>query len=600
MTKRRLLALLLATSAACSSRQSGTGAGGTSAGSGGATGTGGATTGSGGTAPGSGGATTGSGGAVSSGGTPPGSGGASAGGKPGSGGAAPGSGGASAGGAAGGKPGVGGATSSGGAGGTKPPGDGSNSVLERNRTPSREGHFVQPTLTKANAAKMALDTTFMATFTGNIWSSPLYYEKGPGGKGIFIAVTYGNDVFALDETTGATVWTKKVDPPATGSIGCAGIAGPTPLGILSTPVIDDKTGTIYVAYATGGASGITANKLTALDIMTGEVKAGWPVDVSGKLMFDPKIHIQRSALSLVNGIVYVAYGGFVGDCGDYRGRVVAVRANDPTAIAGWATGGRGEGIWPAGGMASDGTSVFAATGNTTGGGAARTNSESIVRITGMAAFDKANTKDFFYPSNFAAMDSNDADMSSSSPVYFTVPGATPANLIAAFSKDGHMFLLDSTNLGGMGKQLSDTMLSEGTMSLYATPTVYTTATGVRLAMSPKGGSACPSGSSGSGASAVMAVGISATSPPKATPLWCASVGGTAGQPISTTTDGKSDPIVWIMNGTKLNGFDGETGASITTGGSGSCSGVMRWTSPIAVKGRIIAGGNGHLCAWSVQ
>jgi len=34
------------------------------------------------------------------------------------------------------------------------------------------------------------------------------------------------------------------------------------------------------------------------------------------------------------------------------------------------------------------------------------------------------------------------------------------------------------------------------------------------------------------------------------------------------------------------------------GGAGNCSGVRQWTSPIAVKGRIVVGGDGHLCSWS--
>ena len=46
--------------------------------------------------------------------------------------------------------------------------------------------------------------------------------------------------------------------------------------------------------------------------------------------FDPKIHNQRSALSLVNGILYVPYAGYVGDCGSYQGRVVAVSTSNPT------------------------------------------------------------------------------------------------------------------------------------------------------------------------------------------------------------------------------------------------------------------------------
>ena len=51
---------------------------------------------------------------------------------------------------------------------------------------------------------------------------------------------------------------------------------------------------------------------------------------------------------------------------------------------GWATGGQGEGIWAAAGMASDGNGVFASTGNRTGGGGTRTwTAKTVVRITGL-------------------------------------------------------------------------------------------------------------------------------------------------------------------------------------------------------------------------
>ena len=93
-----------------------------------------------------------------------------------------------------------------------------NSVYERNNHPSRDGHFLQPTLTKAAAATMAIDTGFMATFSGSTWASPLYLENGPGGKGVFIAVTNGNNVFALDETTGAMVWMRNIGT-APGALG---------------------------------------------------------------------------------------------------------------------------------------------------------------------------------------------------------------------------------------------------------------------------------------------------------------------------------------------------------------------------------------------
>lgn len=554
----------------------GTGSGGTTASTGGGTGTG-----SGGMKASTGGATvTGSGGGMTTG----------SGGKAGSG--------AGAGMPMGGQVGTGSGGTAPGSGGTAP--SGGNSVLERNNHPSRDGNFLQPTLTKAAAAKMAPDAAFMATFTGGMLASPLYFESGPGGKGVFIVATTGNDVLALDETTGATVWKTSIGAPATGGLGCSGIA-PTDfssLGIISTPVIDAATGTIYVVGGTGSSSGVTAVIMSALDIQTGMVKSGWPVNLTMKVGFDAKLHLQRSALSLVGGVVYAAFGGYVGDCGAYTGRVVAVKASDPTQVAGWASGGQGEGIWPAGGMSSDGTSIYVTTGNKTSGGTARANSESIIRLTGMATFGASDMKNYYYPTRFASMDTSDADLSASNPIFFKLAGSTPSNLVAAFSKDGHMYLTNADNLGGAGAELNDTMLSTGTMSLYSTPTIYTTSGGLRMAVTAKGGSICPSGG---GSGAVMAVSIAPGSPPKPTTLWCAAVTGSANQhAISTTTDGTTDAIVWVMNGTKLNAFDGETGASITTGGSGTCSNVHHWTSPIAVKGRIVVGGDGHLCSWSSQ
>ncbi len=137
------------------------------------------------------------------------------------------------------------------------PAMGDVNVLERNKHPSRDGNFTQPLLTKAKVATMAADAAFKATFTGAVWASPLYLDQGPGGKGIFIAVTTGNDIFALDETDGHTVWTKNIgNSPQNNGVPCGNIH---PLGILSTPVIDSKPGadgfaTIYVAGAIGTTS----------------------------------------------------------------------------------------------------------------------------------------------------------------------------------------------------------------------------------------------------------------------------------------------------------------------------------------------------------
>ena len=79
--------------------------------------------------------------------------------------------------------------------------------------------------------------------------------------------------------------------------------------------------------------------------------------------------------------------------------------------------------------------------------------------------------------------------------------------------------------------------------------------------------------------------------------WCSPLSGDLTGPIATTTDGTTDAVVWYMSNGKLVALDGDTGTSLYTS-SDTCSGVHQWTSPIAVKGRIVAGGDGHLCSWS--
>jgi len=473
-----------------------------------------------------------------------------------------------------------------------------DSVLERNNHISRDGHFLQPALTKAAAAKLAKDS-FAANFTGNMWASPLYFANGPGGKGAFFAVTTNNDVFALDETSGAVLWMKHLgDSPTANGVSCGNIH---PLGILSTPTIDAASRTIYVAGAIGTTS-IARHEVHALAIEDGAERSGWPVDVSklsaGNLKFSAPPHNQRSALSLVNGIVYVAYGGHVGDCGDYHGWVVGIDIKDPSKTGAWASlGAKGEGIWAAGGMASDGNSIYAITGNNTAGVTdhAASDSEEVVRITGLAKFERSDSN-LFYPTSWRTMDSQDADFGASSPVVLSIPGATPANYLVAISKDGHMYLLDRQNLGGMGKPVVDFSVASGAMSIRSVPAAYTTPMGMHVVFTASGGSKCPPG--GPTGKVVMSVLIPPGSPPAPKVAWCAAMAGAAA-PIATTTDGTNEAIVWYMNGDKLAGVDGDTGQAVFKGND-TCTAVRQWTSPIAVKGRIVVAGDGHLCSWSAH
>jgi hypothetical protein len=481
--------------------------------------------------------------------------------------------------------------------------DTSASVLERNKHPSRDGYFTEKTLTKASVKTMALDAAFNATFTGMMYASPLYLDKGPGGKGIFIAVTTGNDVFALDETDGHTVWTKNIgNSPMRPGVPCGNIF---PIGILSTPVIDPKPAadgfaTIYVAGAIG-TTAITAHEVHALSAKDGTERAGWPVNASAVqaaaaqaagYQFNLPASNQRSALSLVNGILYVAYGGHVNDCGGYRGYVVAINTATPTSAAAWVTQGIGEAIWAAGGMASDGVNgVFAVTGNRTGGGGAHQDSEEVVHVTDLGVLNRTNAN-IYYPGNWNRLDASDLDFGSSSPVYLALPGATPANYIGAATKDGTFYLLDSANLGGMDGHKVMLTIADGGMSLHTVLGAYTSTTGAHV-MLQANAAHCPAGNG----NAVISISIPVGAPPMPKVAWCSPQSGANTAPIATTSDGKTDAIVWFMNGPNLAGVDGDTGAKVVTA-TGQCAGVQRWTSPIAVKGRIIVGADNKLCSWS--
>jgi PQQ-like domain len=466
------------------------------------------------------------------------------------------------------------------------------SVLERGKNPQRTAHFVVPTFTTANVmTKLAFDASFKATFQGGVAGVPLFVAGAAAGQGRFFVATLSNDVIALDETTGAVVWTHNI--------------GATGHGIIGSPVIDATSRTIFVA---ADLPNPTHHVIDALSIDTGNELPGWPVDVSkiksaSGVAFNSTDQNQRGALSLVGGTLYVPYGGYYGDGGNYRGWVVAVDIKNPSTAAGWATSGQQEGIWAPGGMASDGTGVFAVTGNNGSAPEAHLDSEEVIRVTGLA-IAHADDANRFYPTIWrTGMDMGDKDFGACSPLVIAATGGTPASLLVAPAKPGHVYFLDAKNLGGLGGQARDLVVADtGAESVYVTPTAYTSGSGLHVVVSTLVGAQCPGGTA---SSQLMSIKLdTSTSPLTPKVAWCAQLMADDDirrrSPISTTTDGHSNAVVWFMNGSKLNGFDGDTGVVVFDGGTGDCGGVRRHTSPIVANGRIIQAADGHLCAWAIQ
>src|SRR5438874_12858916 len=195
----------------------------------------------------------------------------------------------------------------------------------------------------------------------------------------------------------------------------------------------------------------------SLNVDTGLTNAGWPVDVDTAMFngthFDSFWQEERGALALVNGIVYVSYSGYVGECQNYHGWVVGVDINNPSNVHAWATTAVGGGIWGHGGVASDGTNMFVVTGNTFNTGGNWMGGEAIIRLQAGPTFTGQPT-DYWAPTNWLSLDNSDTDLGGVSATVVDVPGANPSQLVLALGKDGNAYLVNRNNLGGIASPVA--------------------------------------------------------------------------------------------------------------------------------------------------
>src|SRR2546421_7412572 len=155
----------------------------------------------------------------------------------------------------------------------------------------------------------SLTRTWRRQLDGSVYAEPLVV-----GKHVIVA-TEGDSLYALDPTTGSVQWHTNVGSPVPlSSLPCGNI---DPLGITGTPVYDPATGLVFAVAEVSGPAHI----LVGVDVTSGQVRVRRLVDPAG---MEPRAQQQRAALALSGGMVYIAFGGLYGDCGNYHGLVVAV------------------------------------------------------------------------------------------------------------------------------------------------------------------------------------------------------------------------------------------------------------------------------------
>ena len=464
-------------------------------------------------------------------------------------------------------------------------------VLTYHNSVGRTGAYKVPGLTITAAASVTKVTDFAPVLSGNIYAQPLYW-KPQGGPAELIVATENNIVYAVNATTGAVIWHTQLAAPATSGLPCGNI---NPEGVDGTPTIDPATGTLYLDALTQSGSSF-AQMVYALSLADGSVVSGWPVNVNTALAgagitFSSGNQGERSGLLLYGGELYVVYGGKYGDCTPYNGTVIELDPTAHTLQGVWQTRAQGGGIWSQGGIAGDAKSLYVTTGNTFTSGTYG-DGESIERLTpGLAR--STSTKDYYAPSNWHSLDDSDLDLGGTEalPVNLVTGKGKRSPHVIALGKDGNAYLVKRNDLGGVGGPATIVQVSSG--EIRTGPAIYSTSTADMVAFTNPG----PVGCSGTG---IMMLKLVPAGSAPISVAWCAAYNGN-GSPIITTTDGTSNPIVWVPGAegdNELHGFNALTGATVFSGAGTSMSGLHHFQTLIVADGRFYVGADSTVYAFS--
>src|SRR5882724_5188843 len=313
---------------------------------------------------------------------------------------------------------------------------------------------------------------------GPVYAQPLFVPNveisGQGTRNVLYVATEHDSVYAFDADHPGSLplWQVSFLDNARGTVPLSEDMVQCPfirpeVGITSTPVIDIKTGTLYVLARTAIRHAVGDNEyfqhLHALAITTGVEKFGGPkpitASVPGKgddsnkeqqIAFNPLRENPRAALLLTNDNLYLMWASSC-DRGPYHGWVMAY---DPATLAQKAAlnvtpDGNEGGIWESdtGPAADVEGNVYVPTGNgtfniSTGG---KDYGDSVLKL-GLQG-SSLEILDYFTPRDQEHMADTDMDLGSAGPVLLPDQPGPHRHLLLQPSKDKRIFVLDRDALG---------------------------------------------------------------------------------------------------------------------------------------------------------
>jgi hypothetical protein len=345
-------------------------------------------------------------------------------------------------------------------------------VLTEHNDGFRDGaNTNESVLTPANVNFSTFGKLFTLGVDGYIVGQPLYlpgmqFPDGTTHNVVYVA-TQHDSVFAFDADQNLPpLWTTSYIDPAAGitsvpisAFGCPG-TNFTEVGIMSTPVIDSVKGTIYVVAKTeeNGAFVFRLHGLsltTGQDVITPMVISASATTNKGTLQFNPAIEMQRPALLLSNGTIYVGFGSNGCDSYAFHGWLLAYDEStfDPVGTFLTTPNGTDGAIWQAGGGAAvdtDGT-IFLATGNGTfdvsSGGLDY--GDSMLHLSPSSISSSGLTVlDYFTPYNQLTLEKSDLDLGSGGVTLLPPQSGPHKNEMVGGGKEGTLYLVDRAGMGG--------------------------------------------------------------------------------------------------------------------------------------------------------
>lgn len=336
----------------------------------------------------------------------------------------------------------------------------------------RDGQNTHETiLTLSNVNSATFGKLFAYSVDGQLNAEPLYIPNvsipGQGKHNVVYVATQNDSVYAFDADGLVTtpLWQTSLligaeSPAYCTVVGLVCTALQLPLGITSTPVIDTKGKTIYVLALTKQTDGTYIDRFHALDITTGAEKFGGPVVIQasvpgtgagsagGMITFDASHELQRPGLLLLNGAVYMAWGGLASQ-DPWHGWVMAYDATTlaQTAVFNVSADGTRAGIWQSGGGLSADSSgnIFLQTGDGTfdvdAGGVDY--GDTFLKLNGTLG-----VLDYFTPYNQLILEEQDLDVGGGAGLILPQQTGTYPHEIVGADKQGNIYLVDRDNMGG--------------------------------------------------------------------------------------------------------------------------------------------------------